>query len=182
MGEAAEQREYHTITEIRETLQALSDADWERLRQLARNRCRFRGRGREEDILNEAIRRMLEGRRKWPCGENFFAWASGVMRNLVWQERKKPANVIIDEEVDVADEGRGPFERLNVKEVRDCLFALFKADEDAKLVIEAKLEDMDKDEIVELFDGSETRYDSACRLIRRRIAAHPELKEMLDGK
>ena len=182
MGEAAEQRDHHTITDVRETLRTLSDADWERLRQLARNRCRFRWPGREEDILQDAIRRMLEGKRRWPSGEDFFAWVSGVMKSLVSHERRKPANVVADEEVDVACERRGPFDRLNMKEVQVHLMALFEADEDARLVVEAKLEDMDKDEIVELFDGSETRYNSACRQIRRRIAAHPELKEMLDGK
>ena len=59
---------HHTIAEISGELRTLDDAGWSRLGYLARNRCRNRLHGREEDILQDAITRPFRANGNGPMG------------------------------------------------------------------------------------------------------------------
>ncbi len=183
MVEPASAAEHHSISEIHEALEALDDGDWEQLNQLARNRCRFRFPGREEEVLNEALMRIMSGKRKWPIGLNFAAFVSGVMRSIVskWIEKAAEDPGERDDDPEIICERAGAHGELFEKEVKVHLMALFEKDDEATLIVEGWFEDMEKEDLLTLFDGNETKYNTVCRRISRKLAKHPELKEMIHG-
>jgi RNA polymerase sigma-70 factor (ECF subfamily) len=184
MAETVSAAEHYTISEIHETLDALDDGDWDKLNQLARSRCRFRFPGREQEVLNDALMRILEGKRKWPKGVIFAAFISGVMRSIVskWIERSIVDPGASDDDPEIVCGRIGAFEDLHEKEVKVHLMALFDGDDEATLIVEGWFEDMEKKDFLPLFEGNETNYDTVCKRIRRKLAKHPELKEMIHGE
>src|SRR5262249_54920454 len=60
--------EHHTDEEVRRALARIRAPTIVRLTALARNWVRIARRREAEDLLNEAISRILSGRRRWPVG------------------------------------------------------------------------------------------------------------------
>ncbi len=183
MDKQAGVAEHHTISEVHETLEALDDGDWEQLNQLARNRCRFRFPGREQEALNEALLRIMSGKRKWPRGLAFAAFVSGVMKSIVskWIEKAAEDPGESGDNQEIVCERTGAHGELFEKEVKVHLMALFEDDDEAILIVEGWFEDMEKVDLLPLFDGNTTKYDTVCKRIRRKLTKHPELKEMIHG-
>ncbi len=175
---------HFTIVEIHEKLEALDEVDWEQLYQLARNRCRYRFHGSEEEVLNEALMRIMEGKRKWPQGVNFAAFVSGVMKSIVseWLQKAAKDPGESDNDPGMICERAAGFGDLHEKEVKAKLMTLFKDDYEAAMIVEGWFEGMEKGDYLPLFDGNETKYDSVCKRIRRTLARHPEMKEMIHGE
>lgn len=184
MAEPASAAEHYTISEVHETLAALDDGDWARLEALARNRCRYRLPGREQDVLQEALTRILEGRRPWPKDLAFAAFISGVMRSIVsrWIKEAALDPGESDDDPEIACNRTGAVGELHEKEIKSHLVALFEDDDEATLIVEGWFEDMEKEDFLQIFDGNETTYDTVRRRIRRKLAKHPELKGMIHGE
>ena len=179
-------KEHHTIDEFFAALN-LDDAGWANLRKLARNRCGFKRPGEEEEVLQEAITRVLEGRRPWPKGENLFAFLSGVMRSIVSERvdkaKRTPKNVPFDTLTDARSLGTSAEGEAFNGEVQTHLMAVFDGDDDAQVVVEGLFERMERSELVELLDDDSTRYETVRKRIRRKINQHtPELRAMIHGE
>lgn len=183
MVEPASAQEHHSISEAHEKLEALDDGDWEQLNQLARNRCRFRFPGREQEALNEALMRIMSGKRKWPRGLDLATFVSGVMRSIVskWIEKAAEDPGESDNDPEIACERAGAYGELFEKEVKVHLMALFEEDDEATFIIEGWFEGLVKKDFLPTFEDNETKYESVCKRISRKLAKHPELKEMIHG-
>ena len=180
-------KEHNNIDEFRGSLQNLDDAGWSRLRKLAQNRCRYKRPGEEDEVLQEAITRVLEERRPWPKGLNIFAFLHGVMKSIVSERMEKDQRAPSAVEVRTLS-GPSSLEtsaagEVLQSEVETHLMALFDGDDDAQFVVEGLFEGMEKTELFELLDGDNTRYDTVRKRIRRKINENtPELKAMIHGE
>jgi hypothetical protein len=118
--------------EILKAIEALSDADTERLEQFAQNRIYRIGRGavgrNYEDLLHDAMIRLLEGFRHWypDEGVTFVQCLMGVIRSLSsgWAGHRKrnldsPEYAALESEKSIRNnEGQltSPFETIRDKE------------------------------------------------------------------
>lgn len=66
-------------------------------------------------------------------------------------------------------------------EVELYLLALFEDDEDGKLIVEGRLEGMEKEDFLDVFSQDQTRYETACKRVRRKLNQHACIKEMIHG-
>ena len=175
----------------------LSDADWIRLRKVA-TICGRKSVIEPDDLLQEAFRRALDGRRNCPVDVDLVRFLAEAMRSIAGGELEKsgvrrrsngdearkheppPRLVAIanhggdETAVDPPDPGLDPEQRAgSIQEaaaMRTCLVSLFEDDEIAQIILEGMMEGIDGEELQELTDLDETAYRSKRRLIRRRIA------------
>lgn len=174
--------EHYTVAEFQKALGELTEADFARLRQLARNRCRRHYPGREEECLNEAIMRTLEGRRRWPLSENLFAFLSMTMKSIVdgWVTAEEGHDSdLVDE---LPSRRNGAAAEVFEKEVKDRLMALFEDDEDATIIVEGWFEGFEKQDYLDVFGNDETKYETVRKRVRRKMSKHgPEMRELING-
>jgi len=190
-----------TQAEINQAIDALSDVEAERLEEYAKNRIIRIGRraanGRAyEDLLQEAMQRVLDGRRHWYPENVTFApyllrvvesiaseWASHHERQADSPEYAMPESQLTTED----DEGNiiSPFQRIardepNVEEqavdtdteaerkgLADEIETHFADDENASYVLMAWQEGMDGPAIRKNFGFTETTFETIRRRIKR---------------
>ena len=152
MDQVTSQRQFHTIDEFKAAL-SLTEAEWAKLKGLARNRCRVGRPGEEEEVLQDAIYRVLEGKRKWPKGLNLYA-----------SEDTSAADLVLE------------------TEIVTHVMALFDGDDDAEALAEGIMDGWEKQDLLSLFDGDTTRYETVRKRFKRKVNAHPELKSMIHGE
>ena len=185
MKQAKTEDQYHTVDEFKAAL-ALGEAEWIYLRHLARNRCRVRRPGEEDEVLQEAIYRVLEGKRRWPKGLNLFAFLSGVMKSIVSENPKIGFRRNIDRGIesaaDAISDGASAADLVLETEVVTYVMALFEDDAEAEALAEGVMEGWEKDDLLGLFNGDVTRYEAVRKRLRRKVNAHPELKSMIHGE
>ena len=79
---------HHSPEEALAAIRSLRDSDKSVLLKIAKVYARIRQtRYDHEDLLHEAITRVLEGTRKWPTAVPFMAFMAGVMRAIAWDWR-----------------------------------------------------------------------------------------------
>lgn len=185
MQQAKTEDQFHTIDEFKAAL-AFEEAEWTYLRQLARNRCRARRPGEDDEVIQEAICRVLEGKRRWPRGLNLFAFLSGVMKSIVSENPKIGFRRSIDREIEAAadavSDDVGAADLVLETEVVNYVMALFEDDEEAGALAEGIMDGFEKEELLSLLDGDVTRYETVRKRFRRKVNAHPELRSMIHGK
>jgi hypothetical protein len=147
--------------EIDRAIDALSDADNERLEQYAINRIHRIGRaaaGRSHgDLLHEAMISLMEGPRHWypDNGVTFTVCLMGVLRSLssAWAGHRNrnpgaPRYAGLDSELSVRnDEGRliSPFEVIRNRSLNSEEAAI-NAESEAKAIVDAIMADFTDDE------------------------------------
>lgn len=178
-----------TTDEVQEALAALTAADLLRLKRAAATYAV--GIGVEaSDVINEAIRRALDGTRKCPTDLPLLIFLVGAMRSMAWaaRESRKEEPMIesmsstLDDGpvvIEPIDDNRNAEERLLAREDSQArlkvLETLFGDDEDAQLVIMGDLEEMDASQIRALGGWDESAYATIRRRMRRRInGAYPK--------
>lgn len=185
MQQSTIQDQFHTIDEFKSAL-VLGEAEWAKLRRLARNRCRIRRPGDEDEVLQEAICRVLEGRRKWPNGLDLFIFLSGVMKSIVSDNPKIGFRRNLDRDIeaasDVASEDTSAADTVLETEVVTYVMALFEGDEEAETLAEGIMDGWDKNDLLSLFNDDVSRYETVRKRFRRKLNAHPELESMIHGK
>ncbi|MDV7142993.1 hypothetical protein R3X27_09870 [Tropicimonas sp. TH_r6] len=185
MDQATSQRQFHSVDEFKAAL-SLTEAEWAKMRRLARNRCRVGRPGEEEEVLQDAIFRVLEGRRRWPKGLNLFAFLSGVMKSIVSEESKigfrRNVDRGIDEVIDTVSEETSAEKLVLETEVVAHVMALFEGDDEAEALAEGTMDGWEKSDLLSLFDGDVTRYETVRKRFRRKMNAHQELKSMINGE
>lgn len=185
MQQAEVEDQFHTVGEFKAAV-AFGEAEWTYLRRLARNRCRVRRPGEEDEVVQEAIYRVLEGRRRWLKGLDLFRFLSGVMKSIVSETPKIGFRRNIDKDVEAAadavSEDASAADLVLETEVVTYVMALFENDAEAETLAEGIMAGWEKDDLLGLFNGNATRCETVRKRFRRKMNAHPELKSMIHGE
>lgn len=177
-----------TLDQIEHAIEALSDADWMKLRKLASRRLWGTRLGDPDDLINETIGRLLRDKRHWPTGLLFIPWMDGAMksvanglRTLDSAKREVLAVDLLGEE----ESGRDPMEifaadcetpleamlseeaRQEANAARAKLDALFKDDQDVGWILMGIDEGLRGEEIQKIGGMEKTQYETARRRLRR---------------
>jgi hypothetical protein len=148
-GGADEQVELRlTVLQVREALDALSGADWERAKILARFRARGLVDTKPEDLLHETVVALMTSR-TWPANVPPLRVLSTAMRSVASNARAHEAASPIRNDLDLED-----LERMNAAAKRELgLDGRVPSPEDelsAKQHLEKIYEAVSQDEEVEL--------------------------------
>jgi hypothetical protein len=117
-----------------------------------------------EDLIHEAIARMLSGRRTWPRHINATMFMGGVIRSIAWEWRvARPS----DEPglTDVTCEERNANAAIDAAKI----IALFDNDVVARRIVIAMMDGAKGEELQAISELSKTEYESKRTKIRRRI-------------
>lgn len=173
--------------EAADALEQLGAAGLLRLEQIARNRVRGLHHVEWEDLLQEAVARVMGGTRKWPRKVPLIAFMAGVMRSIASEYRGQrdltaEVGIVLEAEtrpvgeesvagvIDAAPAGNpGPDLELEAKRELDAIEELFVGDKDALAVVMARAEGYTPAEIQKDFEITTTRYNSTLKRIRRRL-------------
>lgn len=186
MVQQDDEAEHHSIEKFSDALDEGSAALWARLRKAARFlSVRSRWQDDEDSLLQEAIARVLEGRRPWPKQEKLARFLVGVMKSIASDKPKigfRPdKDVGLDAAEHRASRATSADGALHEKQVKSRLLELFEGYDDQTMIVEGRFEGMEKSDFLELFGNDETRYQTACKGIRRRLNKHPDLKGLING-
>lgn len=158
------------LGQVRRILGRLRAPDILRLAALARTWAMGLRQHDADDLLNEALDRILSGRRPWPSEIPMPAFLSQVMRSIAdqWrrEEHREPSlgeSAYMGEEQ--SDNPRGTYETQHlIARMRDAL----AQDPAARGVLDHILADSDREEAQAALGMDATRYDTA----RRRMIRH----------
>lgn len=135
-----------------------------------------------EDLLNEAIARVLEGKRHLPKGVKVYTAINQIMKSVSYEMLTKRSDEAmrstspLDEKFIAGSLLVGYSEKLDQR--WSMLTSLFKDDEDASAFLAATEQGIKKSQIVEdLYNGNETTYDSMRRKIIRKASS--QVKESM---
>lgn len=174
--------------EIEKAIRGLRPAGWVRLRKIAAIYGRTR-RLDDEDLLQEAFARALDGSRKCPVNVDIVKFLAEVMRSLASDSAKARARHPELRALPLAGETGllfdPPDSRPNAEQeldgaqeiarVKAAVLELFDDDLVAQTVAEGMMEGMEGSELRATTDLSTTGFASKRRLIRRRIdTAYPD--------
>jgi DNA-directed RNA polymerase specialized sigma24 family protein len=81
--------EAFSTAEVARALSRLGTAEMVRLSELSRTWARRVDPGLADDLLNEAIGRAMDGRRRWSTSEDLLSFMSGAMRSIAHEWRRK---------------------------------------------------------------------------------------------
>ena len=177
------QRETATPEDCALALRQLSDADLRRLDESARLRAAGLASVDGRDLLNEAIVRMLTGKRRWPTEVPLTVFLRETMRSIASDYWRRRAAAVVVAESDIrADVGTGdgvvataadssmePEARTAAAEALARIEEQFKKDGDALAVISGKVQGKSPAEIQEENAMSKKRYATTQRRIRRGL-------------
>lgn len=167
--------------EVVHAIQSLTDAQWGRLKIIAR---RYAYSISEEDLLQEAFTAVLSGDRHCPINIDIVLFLAGAMRSIASGEHQKtktrPQLMQIASWGDQKDGSVDPIEpsipaddwiarEEHAVKCRKEIIDLFADDEQAKDIIVGRMEGMNAAEIQELTELDSVGYSTKLRLIRRRI-------------
>jgi len=117
-----------------------------------------------EDLLQEAICRVLSGARAWPRDVKPLAFLWGVVRSIAWEWRNEYPDAAPDG-ADPEREERRAIASLDVAKV----IALFDDDPAAQAIVRGMMEGARGYELQDLSGLTKTDYESKRTKIRRRI-------------
>jgi DNA-directed RNA polymerase specialized sigma24 family protein len=179
-------REIATEDEVRALLLALDDDALHRLELSAARYRRMLPRQDVEELVNETLRRALDGDRKWPKDVPFIAFLLESMRSIAWEFRKQNRREIPASQVGPPDsdneESDGYLERQPAEvgdpddAARLALFVdeverMFGDDDDVMAVIIGRVEGLSAAETRERFDLTPTAFEAAQKRLRRGVLA-----------
>lgn len=165
-----------TTEQVARALRRLTDADLLRLEALARLRARgLPGGITWSDLLNEAIRRALDGSRLWPPGVPLLAFLAQVMRSICSEQFRRNA---LERRLALADAAAfcrsetddiDPERIVAAAQALAAIYKLFARDASALVVIAALADGRTAQEIRDIHGLSETEYDTIRKRIRRTL-------------
>lgn len=163
-------------------LELISTMDLIRLKTIARLYARgLTPEGVWEDLLQEAITRVLTGSRRQPEGVTMAAFVAGILRSLrahYWRRaRREPRedNLRIGHQsdefvaLDLADPTPGPERALDARQQLTRIKELFAKDPTALKIIDGLGEGLSAEQIRLSTGLSKTDYDSARKRMRRTV-------------
>lgn len=138
-----------------------------------------------EDLMQEAIMRVLDGSRPWPEGLPLLPFLRGVMRSIADGDRDKakvspvrrPASIygsegtlVIDRPTDAPSQEEQYAEEEEWSRVRQGIEELFVDDFAAQILLEGIMDGIEGEELRALTELDPTAYASKRKLISRRLA------------
>jgi hypothetical protein len=117
-----------------------------------------------EDLLQEAMCRVLSGARAWPHDLAALPFLWGVVRSIAWEWKKE----LPENPPDGADHGREERRAIAGLDVAK-LVALFDDDPAAQIIVRGMMEGARGQELQDLSGLDKTDYESKRTKIRRRI-------------
>jgi DNA-directed RNA polymerase specialized sigma24 family protein len=157
-------------------LDLLTEMDLLRLKSIAR----VYGRGLPpevawEDLLQEALTRVITGSRRPPEGLRTVAFVAGVLRSLradYWRRAARESGGREDDDSSALswpDPAPGPERTLSARQELTAIRQLFAEDPTALKIIHGLGEGLSADQIRRTAGLSKTDYDSARRRMRRTL-------------
>lgn len=162
---------YLSPEEVRRALDRLSRADIVRLSLLARNWLRGLRTRSPDDLVNEAIERILSGRRPWPSDLDRGAFFNGVMRSIADQWRKEDRRTPLADDLGAVLEGPMTEPDHDTADLVGRMRLTLEEDGPAREMFEHMLVDRDRDEIQSAVGLDETAFDTVRRRMFRRLRA-----------
>jgi hypothetical protein len=133
-----------------------------------------------DDLLNEALGRILSGRRRWPVGMPLGAFANGVMRSVASQwaaEDADPVLVDLDQAngVAAADE----VSKVEFQNLLQRMRVVLAGDAEALGILDGIAAGANRAEIQAMLSIDETAYDTGRRRMTRLLvrAFGPDWKD-----
>lgn len=181
-GALDSKHDYLSLADLTAAIRLLTPFDYKRLKLYA---LRFAWTGWDaDDLLQEALMRMLDGRRSCPVDLAILKALCGVMRSVASEASDSASNVPLlelvpshgDEEAEkpakTPEQLRNNFTPERILSGRDDLAeirALFKADPPAEAVFEGMLAGFEGHELSEVSEISHTELPTIRKRISRRI-------------
>ena len=171
-----DEEECYALDHVQASVAALSDADLLRLKMSATGYAW--GAVAPDDLLQEALVRILSGKRRWPKRVPFKDFLNGVMKSIVSDENRDwiSSNVSAiggDQELESIAGTEGipdQSEYVAAEQGLEQVEALFADDEEAGLILASRAEGDSREEICEALQMDERQYATALRRIRRKLA------------
>lgn len=173
-----------TTTEIRAELEALTGADWARLRTIASSRVLGLVGWAWNDLLHEAMTKLLAGERTCPVGVHSVVMLSMAMQSIASNERESDhASPFEPDEVDhlddLARESGAPavagtavadtFTQVAVLETAAALDKAFAGDEEIQLLATAWAIGLRGGEAAKELGWNHQRFEAVRQRFLRRI-------------
>jgi DNA-directed RNA polymerase specialized sigma24 family protein len=150
-------------SEIIEAIQALTEAEKIALIKIAKLFARKTAFG-HDDLLQEAMCRVLSGCRSFPRGSPLVSFLASVMRSIAWQWRSAHHETAGD----VPDPRCGEAPTIASIDAAKIV-ALFADDPIAQKIVVGMMEGARGEELQRLTGLGKVEYESKRRKIRRRI-------------
>ena len=169
MNDASPPEGHYGVQEASERLtELLSSREAVRLELVARRLVR--GRQQPEDLLQEAFVRTLGGQRRWPRSVGAVAFVVQTMRSIAydWNTEAK-RQVVHPPDDDVPSLAATPAEIAEAMSEERFLLQQLQDDPEVHALAEALIAEWDMEELLSLFDGNRTKYETTRRRLRRRL-------------
>ena len=169
-----------TPQEARDAIEGLQDTDHVKLLLIATSFARGRLRGsviEPEDLVQDAIAKTLDGRRKWNRSVSIIKHLDRVMESDAGHEAEKRVTRDLrllpqDDASELAAQQPRPEARLTALDELEGLLALFADDQTALDLLRLKGNHLSASEIQRELGMGKTQYDTVTKRIRRRLAKH----------
>jgi RNA polymerase sigma-70 factor (ECF subfamily) len=153
-----------TAAEQIAVINSLTAAEQTALMKIAKHYAKVRIQFDPENLVHDAICRVLDGRRAWPKEVPATVFLGRVVRIIAWEwESDLP-----DPEINTGDEGaggRGTLAKIDVMKI----IALFDDDPVAQKIVIAMMDGTGGEELEQLSGLNSTEYETKRKKIRRRI-------------
>lgn len=176
-----------TTDEVKEALDRLSGAQWKAASNFARLCALGLSDMTGDDLLREAVVKLLSGERVWQHGVPALVALKMIMRSIASNERKKALNGPIDQyaAVDVgageveedappgvrAIDPRTPAAIVEARSELACIESLVAGDEDVEQVVTAWALGLRGQEAAEELGFDAKRYDAARKRLLTKLAS-----------
>lgn len=188
LQDAAEESDALGVDEFMSVLHGLTDAQWVRLHEIGRFHSKVCG-SPEDDLINEAIFRVTEGKRKCPRAVDTVAFLAETMRSISDGLRKKARRLLPIDHKSTGKDGKSvPFDPADAsptaeqalgtaettRAIRAAILELFSDDSVARDFAEGVMEGLDGEELRDYTGLDGTAFSSMRKKFRRRVdAAYP---------
>lgn len=155
--------DYLSRAEVIASIRALPDAEKTALTKIAMGYARRTTYG-YEDLMQESMLRVLDGRRPWPRALPAVPFLAGIIRSITWDWKIVP----VDESArshDFQSEERNTLAMIDSIKI----LALFSDDNIAQVIVGGMLEGARGEDLQKISGLSKTDYESKRTKIRRRI-------------
>ncbi len=184
-------RDTWSIQEFKDAFSQLDDAEYARLAQAAAPFARI-AQMEPMDLLQEAIARVLEGRRRWPRDLPLTAFLVGAARSVASAQKRYRERGEVRSPVSVygrdgnvehhgEEESRSPEDEAVAEEqasvIETEMEALFADDPAAWAIYTGHLEGLKGEELRQVADLGSTEFATKRRLVRRRLNTYCTKKE-----
>jgi hypothetical protein len=174
-----------TKAEVEAIFAGFQAADWQRAKVISVTLCSGVTGMVADDLLQEAMAKLLSGQRAWPVGVHPLVVLASVMHSIASNVRKREdsgpidANVAVDElEADVDDKtvyAHGtvtitPEDELSGKEQMTALYASLGGDEDLELLVAVWADGVRGSEARAELGWDDKKYDAVRKRLLRRLA------------